>query len=103
MSAYLILRRHRKRTEAFTIVELLVVIAIIGVLVGLLLPGLSAARDSARRTQNQTNLRSIGQALATYEEAKKTLPPMIRIYNEERTDLSNMNNLQQPSWWRQQQ
>ena len=87
MSTYLVVRGQPRRSPGiagFTIVELLVVIAIIGVLVGLLLPGLSAARDSARRTQNQTNLRSIGQAMATYEEAKKTLPPMVRVYNEEK-------------------
>ncbi len=103
MSRFLIVRGPRIRARGFTIVELLVVIAIIGVLVGLLLPGLSAARDSARRTQNQTNLRSIGQALATYEEAKKTLPPMVRIYNELKTDLSNPADLMQPTWWREQQ
>ena len=56
-------KRHK---TGFTIIELLVVVSIIALLIGILLPAIGKARDQAKLTQSQANLRNMAAAHANY-------------------------------------
>lgn len=64
----------RPLSRAFTLIEILVVVGIIGLLLGLILPAVQAARETARRVQCMSNLRQIGIGMHTYESTHHMFP-----------------------------
>jgi len=63
-----------EKQSGFTLVELLVVIAIIGVLIALLLPAVQSAREAARRSECQNNLRQLAIGLLRYHDVHGYFP-----------------------------
>jgi len=67
-------RGRASRLLGFTLVEVLVVIAVIGILVGLLLPAVQAARSASRKSDCGNKLKQLGTAVHQFHERMGTMP-----------------------------
>ena len=71
--------------RAFTLIELLTVIAIVGVLAGILVPVVGAARRTAQQAASTSNLRQLATATLTYiAEQRGLFPPSMSFDNNTR-------------------
>ncbi len=77
-----------KFSKGFTLIELLVVIAIIGILAGILLPVLSRARESARKTQCMSNVKQIGMGFIMYANENSEIFPSSTATNPAMASLN---------------
>jgi prepilin-type N-terminal cleavage/methylation domain-containing protein len=86
-----------RKTKAFTLIELLVVVAIIALLISILLPSLSRAREMSKRAVCASNLRGIGQAMYIYANDNYEQFPGTEIDPDEAGENACPGNYRDPN------
>jgi prepilin-type N-terminal cleavage/methylation domain-containing protein/prepilin-type processing-associated H-X9-DG protein len=76
-----------KKNRAFTLIELLVVIAIIALLVGILLPALAKARQSAKQLKCSTQVRNVVQAMQVFANSNRESYPLPSLVDRNGTTV----------------
>ncbi|MFO0837311.1 MAG: prepilin-type N-terminal cleavage/methylation domain-containing protein [Phycisphaerae bacterium] len=80
------------RSRGFTLIELLVVVAIIALLISILLPSLSAARNSAKAVKCAANLSQVGKAVNIYLAENRGIFPPSYVYPKDAGGSWDPNN-----------
>lgn len=88
----------KRATRAFTLVELLVIMAIIAVLIGVLLPALSRARDASYRLSCSSNIRQFGIYLRMYASMQRDYVPIGFTYGDEWANYNFYNGDPKPTY-----
>ena len=94
----IVLNQVSVSSRAFTLIELLVVIAIIALLVGILLPALSASRRTAQRTACLANMRRIATSAAIYRQESRGQFPPFRLKTHSGATYVNRHGREKPRW-----
>ncbi len=88
---------HKNSAKAFTLIELLVVIAIIAILAAILFPVFARARENARRSSCQSNLKQMGLSILQYTQDYDETMPYSRIWsNNPATQFYSWQHAVQP-------
>jgi prepilin-type N-terminal cleavage/methylation domain-containing protein/prepilin-type processing-associated H-X9-DG protein len=83
-------RTETRRRSAFTLIELLVVIAIIAILAAILFPVFAQAREKARQSACQSNLKQLGMATQMYKQDYDECYPMLENTPPQRYSIANI-------------
>lgn len=62
------------RRTGFSLIELIVCVSVISILMGLIIPAVLSARDSARTVECQNRIRQLGVALSSFEQTYRRFP-----------------------------